>query len=195
MVSDCERFYFAAFQRLVDGLSTEPVSALNKVSSEKGAKDRAFKRSDLLVFKSYLLDRLNVDGGKHYHDRLTLMRQQAIQACVFFERFSPQVFGAAVSGLVFKESILDLILISEDVESVIFYLQDNTVPFDQDEQRYDNRGRVVKIPVLGFVAGNIPVRVWVCRMTERDYIRDAFSGKVEDRMSLEMIKQRWPQKH
>lgn len=66
---------------------------------------------------------------------LEKMRQIAIEAMQFLERFNPRLVGSVLSGTADEHSDIKLHVFADTVESVGFYLQDNKIPNVLGERR------------------------------------------------------------
>ena len=66
---------------------------------------------------------------------LEKMRQIAIEAMQFLDRFKPRLVGSVLTGTADAHSDIKLHVFADTVESVGFYLQDNKIPNELGERR------------------------------------------------------------
>ena len=66
---------------------------------------------------------------------LSQLRQIAVEAMQFLERFNPRLVGSVLSGTADEHSTIRLHVFADTVESVGFYLQDNKIPHELGERR------------------------------------------------------------
>ena len=66
---------------------------------------------------------------------LSQLRQIAVEAMQFLERFNPRLVGGVLSGTADEHSTIRLHVFADTVESVGFYLQDNKIPHELGERR------------------------------------------------------------
>lgn len=66
---------------------------------------------------------------------LQQLRQIALEAMRFLQRFRPRLVGSVLSGTADEHSVIRLHLFSDTVESVGFYLEDNKIPHQLNERR------------------------------------------------------------
>jgi len=85
------------------------------------------------------------------------LRAEAMKAMAFLGDFSPRLVGAVLSGTADRQSTVTLHLFADTPESVMTFLMAKNIPFTESERRYQYRsGRQARVPVLSFVAFDVP---------------------------------------
>ena len=92
--------------------------------------------------------------------RLAQLRQVAVRAMRFLERFQPRLVGAVLSGTADEHSEVCLHLFAETAEEVGLFLLDNGIPHEQGERTMklasdDNE----RLPPCQFLADDVPVEL------------------------------------
>lgn len=141
---------------------------------------------DFHLAKRKAADRLNVAERKHlpsneeieaalkqhlalFHgDRLARdlrrMREIALQAMRFLQRFNPRLVGPVLTGLLTAEAPIQLHIAADSPEEVGFLLSDHSIPHEQTEKRLRFGGeRYEAVPVYRFDAESTPIEVYVFR--------------------------------
>ena len=94
--------------------------------------------------------------------RLAQLRQVAVRAMRFLERFHPRLVGAVLSGTADEHSEVCLHLFAETAEEVGLFLLDNGVPHEHGERAMklasDDSER---LPTCRFLADDVPVELVV----------------------------------
>lgn len=92
--------------------------------------------------------------------RLAQLRQVAVRAMRFLERFQPRLVGAVLSGTADEHSEVCLHLFAEPAEEVGLFLFDNGVPHEHGERTMklasDDSER---LPTCRFLADDVPVEL------------------------------------
>ncbi len=92
--------------------------------------------------------------------RLARLRQVAVRAMRFLERFQPRLVGAVLSGTADEHSNVCLHLFAETSEEVGLFLMDNGVPHEHGERTMklasDDSER---LPTCRFLADDVPVEL------------------------------------
>ncbi len=85
--------------------------------------------------------------------RLAELRAIALEAMQFFERFDPRLVGAVLDGTADDFSAVSLHLFDDDAAAVARFLDDQNIPYDEDERALRfSREDVLEFPVLRFDA-------------------------------------------
>ncbi|OGI46536.1 MAG: hypothetical protein A2637_03210, partial [Candidatus Muproteobacteria bacterium RIFCSPHIGHO2_01_FULL_65_16] len=81
------------------------------------------------------------------------LREIAVKAMRFLERFDPRLVGVVLSGIITEASEVQLHVTADALEEVHFFLQEHHIPFDQTERRLRFGGeRLEALPAYRFVA-------------------------------------------
>lgn len=85
------------------------------------------------------------------------LRAEAMKAMAFLDDFSPRLVGSVLTGTADRQSKVTLHLFADTPESVMTFLLAKNIPFTESERRYQYRnGRQTRVPVLSFVAFDVP---------------------------------------
>ncbi|OZB74814.1 MAG: hypothetical protein B7X37_04425 [Halothiobacillus sp. 14-55-98] len=85
------------------------------------------------------------------------LRAEAMKAMDFLSDFSPRLVGSVLTGTADRQSKVTLHLFADTPESVMTFLLTKNIPFTESERRYHYRsGRQTRVPVLSFVAFDVP---------------------------------------
>ena len=99
------------------------------------------------------------------------LRAEAMKAMTFLNEFSPRLVGSVLAGTADRQSKVTLHLFADTPESVMTFLLAKNIPFTESERRYQYRsGRQTRVPVLSFVAFDVPFDLVVF---DRDDIKEA----------------------
>ena len=93
---------------------------------------------------------------------LTRLREIAIEAMQFLERFNPRLVGSVLSGTADEHSAVRLHVFADTVESVGFYLTENKIPNELGERRLKTANdQYQKYSSYEFIVDNIQVELLV----------------------------------
>jgi len=98
--------------------------------------------------------------GQQQAEHLYALRQAAIQAMRFLDRFKPRLVGSVLSGTAGRHADINLHLFASTPEDISLFLMDNNIPFRpvQKRLRFD-RGTWQDFPAYGFMAGEQAVEL------------------------------------
>ncbi|HET6603478.1 MAG TPA: hypothetical protein VFG21_04585 [Xanthomonadaceae bacterium] len=103
----------------------------------------------------------------------------AAQALEFFDRFDPRLVGAVLEGTADAHSAVCLHLFDDDPESVVRYLSEHGIPYEQQKRRLRlDTGRSDEFPVLLFAAEGTPIDLTIL---PRDALRQAPLDRIDER--------------
>ncbi|MGB0722028.1 MAG: hypothetical protein ACPGU7_06485 [Gammaproteobacteria bacterium] len=92
--------------------------------------------------------------------RLRELRETAVEAMGFFERFSPRLVGSVLRGTATEHSDVNIHLFADDPDAVTIWLMDNAIPFETINHRVrERRDSHRDMPALRFVAGDVSMEV------------------------------------
>lgn len=90
-------------------------------------------------------------------DWLRELREAAIEALRFFQRFQPRLVGAVLEGTADRHSAVCLHLFADTPEEVAIFLSDNGIPFEESERRLRIKRDFWECrPVFRFRADDMP---------------------------------------
>lgn len=80
-------------------------------------------------------------------DSVAKLRRIAVDAMYLFADFRPRLVGAVLSGHITPFTPIELHITADRPEDVVFFLEDNMIPFDQGEKRLRFGGeRYISVP-------------------------------------------------
>jgi hypothetical protein len=110
---------------------------------------------------------------------LRKLREAALEALCFFERFDPRLVGSVLDGSADQHSPVCLHLFSDEPESVGHFLEERGIPVDQQSRRLRlDRERSAVLAVYVFTADGTPFDLTVL---PRDALRQAPLDRIDDR--------------
>lgn len=90
------------------------------------------------------------------------LRQLALEAMQFLERFEPRLVGAVLGGTVAADVPIQLHVTADAPETVRLWLQEQGIPFEQGERRLRFGGdRQVLLPQFRFTADGVAIELCV----------------------------------
>lgn len=96
------------------------------------------------------------------------MRQEALKAMNFLERFQPRLVGSVLEGTAAENSRITLHVFALTSEELNFFFMDHNIPFEVADVNIRTSGRDTKqFPVIRFYAGDMPMEVVVFPKTEQ----------------------------
>lgn len=103
--------------------------------------------------------------------KLRALREVALEAMGFFARFEPRLVGAVLEGTADEFSAVCLHVFDDDPSEVVRFLEENVMPFDEDERvlRFTS-DEVAEFPVLRFDADDTTIDITIL---PRDLLRQA----------------------
>lgn len=148
-----------------------------RLMSESGMRDYyAAKRKAAerlgIVDEAQLPRNIEIEDALREHHRifqadaqsthLKSLRETAVEALQFFERFRPRLVGAVLEGTADQHSAVCLHLFADTPEEVAIFLSDNGIPFDESERRLRIKRELWESrPVFRFRADDVPVDLTV----------------------------------
>jgi hypothetical protein len=96
--------------------------------------------------------------------RLLRLRETCVRAMRLLADFAPRAFGAAVTGVMTEDAAVCLQLYCDAPEEIRLCLDEAGIPHTVSERRWRSSGReggTEWVPVLGFIAGEVPVELVV----------------------------------
>ncbi len=109
-----------------------------------------------------LLEYQRLFKGESQQAHLRRLREAALEAMRFFQRFRPRLVGPVLDGSAGEWSEVSLHLFADTPEDVAIFLMDEGIPFDPAERRMRmDRDVYLSFPVYRFVAGDVAVDLTV----------------------------------
>ncbi|GAC1628072.1 MAG: hypothetical protein NVS9B10_17620 [Nevskia sp.] len=99
-------------------------------------------------------------GGSDYAEHLRALRATAVQAMRLLAPFAPRLVGAVATGAITDAHRVQLHGFADKPESLDLFLEDRSIPFEQDERdyRYPD-GSEEPVPLARFEAGAIGIDI------------------------------------
>ncbi len=140
---------------------TDYAAAKRKAAERLGAADTRNLPSNQEIQQA-VLEYQAVFGGSEHQQQLRRLRQRAVEAMAFFERFRPRLVGPVLAGTADGSSGVQLHLFADTPETVLFFLMDHGIPYEADERRLRfGREEYVLQPVFRFLADGTVVELTV----------------------------------
>ncbi len=135
--------------------------AKNKALNQFGAIDSYDLPSNREIQQA-LIDYQHIFRADTQPEQLKKLRQTALEAMQFFDRYNPRLVGAVLHGTADVNSAIYLHLFAETSEEVAVFLMDNHIPYDEEQKRFHIKGDEYQyMPAFGFLADDVPVHLVV----------------------------------
>lgn len=123
--------------------------------------------------------------------RLLQLRQAALEAMRFFERFEPRLTGSVLSGTAGTHSDVNLHLFTDLPEEVPLFLLEAHVPFEQAQRRLRlNKDEFAAYPLVRFLAGDVQIEALILPLNGlRQAPRSPLDGKPMPRANLRRLEE------
>lgn len=106
--------------------------------------------------------RIRLFDGEAQAGLLRQHREVALEAMDFLQDYHPYLTGAALEGISSEHSAVTLYLSADSVEEVMFFLEDNRIPFQVHERRVRfGSKKPGYFPLLRFYADDVEVELMV----------------------------------
>ena len=172
--AELRRLIAAEAARLITEQALDVRPAVRKAAERLGARDQR-SWPDLAEVESALAEYQRVFRADEQPARLRALREAAVEAMRFFERFEPRLVGAVLEGTADEHSRVALHLFVDNADAVAWFLDERGVPYEQDERKLAyERGEPQPFPVYRFAAGETPVDLTVFPL---DGLRQAPLGR------------------
>ena len=179
-----QRLAQQAAQILLDSGSRDFHAAKQKAAHQLGATDTKSLPSNSEI-ESALVEYQRLFRSDSQPEHLSRLREIAIEAMTFLEKFNPRLVGGVLSGTADAHSVIRLHLFAETVESVGFYLMDNQIPNELSERRLKTGlDQYENYPVYQFVVDEAPVELVVFLPKQRQIPLSPVDGKPMKRADL-----------
>ena len=111
--------------------------------------------------------------------RVRELREAAVKAMRFFERFDPRLTGSVLTGTAGAHSDVNLHLFADVSEDVALFLMEAKVPYEQSQRRLRlDRDDYATFPSVRFLAGDVQVEAVIF---PRNGLRQAPRSPVDGR--------------
>lgn len=151
---------------------------------EEGFKDYRVAKlkaaEQLGVFNQHAAQPSNEQIEEAIHQRIRLFdadthpqllkqhRQVALEAMEFLEAYKPYLTGAALEGTSSEHSAVTLLLGADSVEEVMFFLEDQHIPFETFERKLKFSSKPAEyFPLLRFFVDEVEVELMVLPFEDR----------------------------
>ena len=129
-----------AARLLANDESADLQSARRKAAARYHAHDRR-QWPDLLEIEAALADYQRLFQAQQQPRELTRLRQTAMEAMEQLAAFAPRLTGAVLRGTATADSPLRPLLFAETPEQVQWYLQEQRIPYQLDQETLPARGQ------------------------------------------------------
>ena len=152
---------------LIDGIAESFLDAKSKAAAALGYASANSLPTNILVQKA-LVDNLRLLEGQEWIDRINAMRVAAVQAMQFLSEFEPHLVGSVLYGTATSNSAICLHVYSDDLESVIWRLNDAGIKHHLSEVTLSvQHNRMISFPCLEVAMSEFDFDVIVCAQSYR----------------------------
>nr|CAA6829921.1 MAG: Unknown protein [uncultured Thiotrichaceae bacterium] len=118
-------------------------------------------------------------------------REIAVEALTFLKDFNPYLTGAALEGTSGPHSAVTLFLVANRAEDVIFFMEDEGIPFQTHDRKVRFGNRQDYYPLLRFYADDVEVELMIFPDTGQNNGGpiSPITGKSSKRADLKKLKQ------
>ena len=173
-----QRIAMEAARILVDSAMRDYQAAKRKAAARLGAPDTRNLPSNLEIEEA-LAEYQRLFQSETQPVRLRELRQVALEAMRFLERFQPRLVGSVLSGTAGDHADVQLHLFADTPEEVVLFLFEHNIPYQESERRLRYaKDEYSSYPVYRFLAGGARVDLTVLPVNcLRRSPRSAIDGK------------------
>lgn len=134
-------------------------SAKQKAAERLGIKNNTASQPTHIEIHQALKKYANLFATDENKQHLNELRKIAVEAMVFLNRYSPRLTGQVMDGTAGLHASITLHLFAETAEEVMFFLEDNCIPFQTHEQQLTIKKKKEKKPLLVFYVDDIEIEL------------------------------------
>ena len=136
-----------------------------------------------------LLSRCTLYANEESKQHLNELRKVAIEAMTFLYKYSPLLTGSVMDSTAGKHAPITLHLFSSSPEEIIFFLEDNRIPFQTDERKITIKNKQEVAPLLRFFADDFEIELLLLSNANSSIAPiSAITGKAMKRVSIKEVK-------
>lgn len=151
-----------AARLMIDGGLTDFGAAKRKAAERLGLGDQRQLLPSNQEIEAARVEYQRLFRAAIQPERLKQLRQAAVHAMKFLERFAPRLVGPVLSGSADVNSAVNLHLFAATPEDVDLFLLEHRVPFERDERRLRlDAERYEVYPMVRLLAGDVRVELIV----------------------------------
>ena len=126
-----------------------------------------------------LLDYQRLFQANRQPQHLRRLREAALEAMCFLERFRPRLVGSVLSGTAGPNASIHLHLFAESPKEVLLFLMEQRIPFETSERQLQlGNGGQNSLPVFRFSAGDHHIDLTVfALLAQREAPRSPVDGR------------------
>ena len=133
--------------------------AKNKAASQFGVVESSNLPSNKEIQQA-LVTYQHIFRADSQPEQLKKLRQTALEAMYFFEKFSPRLVGTVLNGTADINSAIYLHLFADTSEELAVFLLENNIPYDEEQKRFHTKADEYEhYPAFAFLADEIPVHI------------------------------------
>lgn len=138
-----------------------------------------------------LIEYQRLFGGSERPALLRKLREVAVEAMQFLERFQPRLVGSVLHGTATEHSDVNLHLFADTPEELAIFLMDHDIPHEVGERRFRfGRDNYVNVPVFRLLAGDLTVDLAVFpRNGLREAPRSRIDGQPMERAAIAAVRE------
>lgn len=154
-----ERLAQLAAEYMAETGSQDFQLAKNKAASQFGAIESTNLPSNKEIQEALVIYQ-HIFRANSQPEQLKKLRQTALDAMHFFEKFSPRLVGSVLNGTADINSAIYLHLFAETSEELAVFLMDNHIPYDEEQKRFHMKADEYEYyPAFAFLADEVPVHI------------------------------------
>jgi len=191
-----ERLAQLAAEYMAETGSQDYQLAKNKALNQFGAIDSYDLPSNKEIQKA-LVNYQQIFKADSQPEQLKKLRQTALEAMRFFEKFSPRLVGSVLYGTADVNSAIYIHLFAETSEEVAVFLLDNNIPYDEEQKRFHIKGDDYQyFPAFGFLADEVPVHIVIFSLQGLHHAPlSSVDGKPMQRADIKAVSKLIEQQH
>lgn len=167
---------------------TDFLAAKRKASARLGISGKKYLPTNVEVEQA-LLEYQRLFQAPAQEQQLNALRQTALEAMRFLNRFRPRLVGQVLIGTATRHSVINLHLFADTPEDVMFFLMEHDIPFATSERRLriDNNNYAY-FPMISFEADNMSIEITIFSLREeRDPPRSPVDGRPMQRANIKEV--------
>lgn len=185
-----ERLAQLAAEYMAETGSQDFQLAKNKAVSQFGAIESANLPSNKEIQQA-LVTHQHIFRADSQPEQLKKLREVALEAMRFFEKFNPRLVGSVLSGTADINSAIYLHLFTETSEELAVFLLDNHIPYDEEQKRFHIKADEYEYyPAFAFLAEEVPLHIIIFPSRGLHHAPlSSVDGKPMQRADIKMLEQ------
>ena len=163
--------------------------AKRKAARQLGAEDtQSLPKNEEI--EAELLTYQSLYQGDEQRERIRGLRERALEAMRFLERFRPHLAGAVLKGTAGRYSDIDLQLFTDDGKLVELFLLSHNIAYDITDQRRFAGDQARAVSMLKLDWQGVPLNLAIFTLKEqRGTLKTTSSGRPIERAGIQAVAQ------